>query len=146
MARIISGSQTGGDVIGIDAVIKVLNKDPDSEPEQNSKAPDKAQFIAKLKTCAANLRKPHPFVKGQLLQWKEGLKNKPTPAYGEPIIVVEVLKKPVFDEEQKSASGPYFREPLTLIAGVIYSNGDFMCFHFDGRRFEPHLRNENEEE
>jgi hypothetical protein len=149
MARIISGVQTGGDVMGIDAVIKVLSADGDSpvnESQETSKASDKAANLLRLKECAARLRKSHPMTKGQLVQWKEGLKNKATPAYGEPVIVIEVLKEPVFDFEQKGSGSPYFNEPLTLVAGIIAENGDFLCYHFDARRFEPHVRNENEED
>jgi len=57
-----------------------------------------------------------------------------------------VLKELVFDLDQNGSGNPYFNEPLTLVAGVIAANGDFLCHHFDGRRFESHLRNENEED
>jgi hypothetical protein len=149
MARIITGVQTGGDVMGIDAVIKVLSAGEGSTENENKetrKAPDKTVNLVRLKECAARLSKINHFTNGQLVQWKEGLKNKATPAYGQPVIVVDVLKKPVFDFGENSDGSQYINEPLTLVAGIIAENGDFLCYHFDGRRFEPYVRAENEEE
>jgi hypothetical protein len=95
---------------------------------------------AKLKEYAAQLTKAHTFKKGQLVTWKKGLKNRRNPAYGNPVIVVEVLSEPVFDTENKGGAGSsYFREPLTLVAGRISNDGDFVCFHYDGRRMEEYV-------
>jgi hypothetical protein len=66
------------------------------------------------------------------------LKNKRTPDYGQPAVVVDVLNTPIYDAAgTKGAGSPYFMEPLTLVAGLIDSDGDFICFHFDSHRFEP---------
>ena len=149
MARVISGVHSGGDMMGIDAVIKVLSADSGSTENENketSKVPDKVMNLGRLKACAARLSKINHFTNGQLVQWKEGLKNKATPAYGQPVIVVDVLKKPVFNFGENSDGSQYINEPLTLVAGIIAENGDFLCYHFDARRFEPHVRNENEED
>jgi hypothetical protein len=62
------------------------------------------------------------------------------PRYGEPAVVVSVLDALVLDSEQESGS-TYFRDALNLVLGVIWDRdpgrGDFVTFHFDGRRFEP---------
>jgi len=51
-----------------------------------------------------------------------------------------VLDAPLLDNEEESGS-TYFRDPLSLVLGVIWDRdpgrGDFVTFHFDGRRFEP---------
>jgi hypothetical protein len=141
MATIISGTQTGDVVRGIDEVVRILSKVGDcteDKPEETGKGLAKAESMGQLKACAARLRKRNHFTKGQLVQWKEGLKNKATPAYGQPVIVVDVLKKPVFDFGQNGDGSQYINEPLTLVAGIIAENGEFLCYHFDGRRFEPH--------
>lgn len=78
----------------------------------------------------------HEFVPGQLVKWKEGLKNKRRPGYGEPAIVIKVLPEPILDKSGDAGS-PYFREPLDLLLGVIDEDGDFIIFHYDKRRFEP---------
>ena len=79
---------------------------------------------------------PYNFQRGDLVQWKPGLKNKRRPADGEPMIVVEVLDEPAMDAEQSSGS-PYFREPLNLVGAIRDDDGDFMILHYDKRRFEP---------
>lgn len=73
---------------------------------------------------------------GQLVQWKEGLRNKRRPRYGEPAVLVEFLKSPVFDEENGSGSA-YFHEPLDVVLGFLDDDGDFVLFHYDKRRFKP---------
>lgn len=149
MAQTKTSVQTGGFVRGIDEVVKILSASgdsPENEHKEPSKVSEKAESLGQLKACAARLSRINHFTKGQLVQWKEGLKNKATPAYGQPVIVVDVLKKPVFDFGENSDGSQYINEPLTLVAGIIAENGDFLCYHFDGRRFESHLRNEHEED
>lgn len=94
--------------------------------------------VARLRACARRLATPHRFQPGQLVQWKKGLKNKRTPEYGEPIVVVQVLTEPLYEQKEANSSSPYFREPLTLVAGEMDKDGDFLCFHYDARRFEPY--------
>lgn len=94
---------------------------------------DRADILTNVGTLLATQNEFRP---GMLVTWKPGLKNKKTPAYGEPIIVVSVLASPVIDPE-KSPGSPYFREPLDVVAGEI-SDGDFVEFHYDGRRFQPY--------
>eukprot|EP01105_Mastigella_eilhardi_P004134 TRINITY_DN1547_c0_g1_i1.p1 TRINITY_DN1547_c0_g1~~TRINITY_DN1547_c0_g1_i1.p1 ORF type:complete len:253 (+),score=81.00 TRINITY_DN1547_c0_g1_i1:57-761(+) len=76
-----------------------------------------------------------PFQPGDLVHWKPGLKNKKRPAENETCVVLEVLPAPVYDM-QKSAGTPYFLEPLSLKLGLLDSDGEFMVFHYDARRFE----------
>jgi hypothetical protein len=80
--------------------------------------------------------RPHTFSKGQLVKWKEGLKNRRLPLMGEVGIVMEVLAEAIVDTAENSASA-YFREPLDIAIGIIDSSGDFAIFHYDSRRFEP---------
>lgn len=46
---------------------------------------------------------------GMLAQWKPGMKNRKTPDYDTPVIVVEVLEQPIIDTTFDSGS-VYFRE------------------------------------
>jgi hypothetical protein len=75
----------------------------------------------------------HP---GQIVQWKTGMRNRSKPAYAEPVIVMEVLNPPVYDANEGKEGSNLFREPLTLVLGLHDSDGDFLMFHYDGRRFE----------
>jgi hypothetical protein len=92
-----------------------------------------------LRERHALLNRPQGFKPGDLVCWKPGLKNRRIPAYGTPTVVLEVLKEPIADSEQESGS-TYFREPLSLVLGMIWDRepgrGNFVGFHFDGRRFE----------
>jgi hypothetical protein len=76
------------------------------------------------------------FRPGQIVQWKSGMKNRSKPAYAEPVIIMEVLNPPVFDSSKEMAGSNLFREPLTLVLGLHDTDGDFLLFHYDGRRFE----------
>ena len=89
-----------------------------------------------LKELAGRLDERHVFVKGQLVVWKPGLKNKAKPGYGEPAIITGVYPSPIYDQSEGSAGSPYFQEPLTLVIGVYYDD-DLAEFRVDGRRFEP---------
>src|SRR3546814_18199340 len=53
---------------------------------------------------------------GMLVQWKPNLKNRKSPEYGKPAIVIEMLSPPVIDGTFESGS-TYFREPLDIIIG-----------------------------
>jgi hypothetical protein len=76
---------------------------------------------------------------GMLVQWKPGLKNKKTPAYGSPAVVLEALTPP-FLNTQSEPYTPYFREPLGIVIGVIdEDDGELLTWHVDARRFQPYI-------
>jgi hypothetical protein len=79
----------------------------------------------------------HEFQGGQLVKWKNGMRNRSAPQLNQPAIVIQVLAEPIYDNELQSGS-TYFHEPLDLILGVVDKDGDFLIFHFDKRRFEPY--------
>jgi hypothetical protein len=72
---------------------------------------------------------------GALVQWKPGMKNRQTPEYGMPVVVVDILTEPFLDTKFDSGS-IYFREPLDIVLGFIDEDGEFSAFHYDSRRFE----------
>ncbi len=97
-----------------------------------------ADTVARLKEYATRLiGETYTFKHGDIIRWKRGMKNKRHPANDTPIVVIEVLEAPVYDKESDAGS-PYFREPLTLKAGCLDGDGDFLIFHYDSRRFEPY--------
>jgi hypothetical protein len=97
--------------------------------------------VATLKTACAALQIENHFEVGDVVRWKDGLKNKNIPAYGVPGVVVEVLAEPISNPEG-SAGSTYFREPLDLVLGLyVESDGGedtISMYHFDSRRFEAH--------
>lgn len=104
---------------------------------QKPKTAEEAKEIGKaVRERLQVFSKKHEFRPGMLVEWKPGLRNKKRPAYGEPAVVVEVLSDPALSTNDESGS-QYFREPLDLIVGVLDPDGDFVLFHYDGRRFQP---------
>jgi len=96
-----------------------------------------AEVKEKLLQSYSSLCEKYSFKVGQLIEWKEGLKNKARPRQGEPAIVIELYDNPVFDSEKDSGT-PYFREPLDMVIGVIENTADtILFFHVDKRRFKP---------
>jgi hypothetical protein len=120
--------------IGLDADAADCRFDPDELDDLEG------DLRAVLRDRFAALTPPHDFSPGDLVTWKPGLKNRRIPRYGEPAVVVSVLDSPISDTDPESGS-TYFREPLNLVLGVIWDGergrGDFVTFHFDGRRFQP---------
>ncbi len=74
------------------------------------------------------------FEVGDLLQWKEGLKNKRIPDYDELVVAVEILAEPLFDATERSDS-QYFREPLDMQIGFLDDDQEVVMYFVDSRRF-----------
>jgi|SRR5215471_19873062 len=83
------------------------------------------------------LNQRHQFAPGGFVRWKLGLKNKRRPEYGTPVVVMEVLPEAVLDLRAESDSR-YFREPLDLVIGMLDTDGEFLVYHVDSRRFEQY--------
>ncbi len=102
--------------------------------EESNKVIDLDEYIADLQRLNTNLGQKYQFKVGDIVHWKDGLKNKRIPDYKLPAIVVDVLEVPLYDEKVEVGS-PYFREPLDFVLGIIIK-GDLLTFHYDSRRFE----------
>lgn len=74
---------------------------------------------------------------GMLAQWKQGMKNRKTPDYDVPVMVVEVLEQPIIDTTFDSGS-VYFRERLDIILGFLDEDDELGMLHYDSRRLEPY--------
>lgn len=88
----------------------------------------------RLRELQAELAQRPMLQPGMLVRWKPQMKNRKWPAVGQAAVVLQVLAEPCFDPEM-SAGGPYFREPLDLVLGVMRKGG-LQCMHTDSRRFE----------
>jgi len=69
--------------------------------------------------------------------WKDGLKNRVRPDYGQPAIVVEVLEAPVVHPTAESLTSD-LQDKLDIVLGVMTEDNLFAFFHFDRARFEPY--------
>jgi len=92
-----------------------------------------ARLIAGYRQLTSGPEKP--LCPGELVQWKPGMKNRTTPEYDMPMVVVEVLAAPFLDTKFDSGS-VYFREPLDIILGFIDEGDEFSALYYDSRRFE----------
>ena len=112
-------------------LVQIVANEPERDPA--------AEHARRITELASSMDEASSFKKGQLVQWKPGLKNRILPAYNEPVIVREVLAEPLFDgcETARCTGSPFFGEPLTLVVGLIDPDGDFVELRYDGRRFQP---------
>lgn len=115
----------------------VLKSFQDSDLIDEEKESYGEEYIAKVKMACTSLLKKESFQVGQLVKWKENLKNRKLPYKTQPAIVVAVLDKPIFSDEKESGS-PYFLEPLDIVLGLLIDDNTFLTFYYDSRRFEAY--------
>jgi hypothetical protein len=99
-------------------------------------------YTQNLRTVYKKLLDIHEFKVGDLVKWKEGLKNKKRPHLNQPAIVIELLGEPLRERQGEEAGSPYYREPLDIILGLFDDDHEFMMFYYDKRRFEPYSEGE----
>jgi hypothetical protein len=97
---------------------------------------DDATKIQQLQKAQSIYANQHKFKAGDIVRWKEFMKNKTMPEYNEPAIVLDVLTEPILDGAGDAGS-TYFNQKLDLILGVITDN-TFLIFYHEGSRFEPY--------
>lgn len=74
---------------------------------------------------------------GDLIRYKPGMSLTRKPAYGEPAIVIEVLREAVKRPLDADAfSTPYAPMNYDIVFGVVDKDGDFLTYYGDSRRFE----------
>ena len=98
-----------------------------------------AYNVANLRKRLNSFIEENKFAPGQIVVWKEAMRNRSRPDNGQPAIVVEVLDPPLVNPSaaEKGSSSPYFNEPLDLIIGILDEDGDWLTYHMDSRRFRP---------
>ena len=89
--------------------------------------------IEKLKAAQALYAEKNEFSVGQVVTWKDDLKNKNSDG---PFVVVEVITAPLRDPSGEPGS-TYYRENLDIVLGSFDRDGDFLCFHYDSARMRP---------
>ncbi len=92
-----------------------------------------------LRTLYEAARQQHAFAPGDLVQWKDGLKNRLRPDYGQPAVVIELLAEPVFStsDEDLGSGSPDFHTPHGIVLGIM-CDGQLLCYHYESWRFEPY--------
>lgn len=121
----------------IEEIIKKTLRARNREPFDSDKVDEQ---IKQISGCAAALIDIEDFQQGDIVFWKDGLKNRKFPLYGQPGVVVEYFsdEKIVSDE---GGGSQYFRELLNIRIGFIHEDGDFVTFYFDPHRFTKNSPN-----
>lgn len=92
-------------------------------------SPNYARSLSKA--AADYMAEPEQFNPGDLVTWKASLRNRRFPAYGRPAVVIEVVPgRTISSDEAKGIP-----EPIDLTLGILDGDGDFMVYHYEGRRF-----------
>ena len=71
---------------------------------------------------------------GDVVVWKDDMKNLKWPHYEDPIVVVEV-----FDEPRRfvgDSGSPHWTDRYDFSAGWFNERGEFVVYAFDSRRFK----------
>lgn len=125
----------GFDYEELDALTRLVG-DRRAEALLQQRSPD---AVERLRMACAAFNTPVAFKVGDILQWKEDLKNKRNPAPGQPTIVFAVVDPPERDEANDAGSA-YFHERLDIIIGYIDPDDPsrVKTFHVDSHRFEHH--------
>ena len=89
--------------------------------------------IEKLKAAQALYAEKNEFSVGQIVTWKDDLKNKNSDG---PFVVVEVITAPLRDPSGEPGS-PYYRENLDIVLGSFDRDSNLLCYHYDSARMRP---------
>jgi len=103
---------------------------PMSEMDDDLK--ETAERLTELSTRLTEPR-AEPMVAGDIVQWKEGLKNTKRPDYGQQCIVMETF--PTISSDGRGSGSTGFRDPADMRVGILDDDGDLMIYVFDSRRF-----------
>jgi hypothetical protein len=101
-----------------------------------------AEAVDALRETCNAFHARETFKPGDVVRWKERLRNRSMPPYDIPAVVVEILPEPILDTESSSGTTS-FREPLDIVI-ALYVDSDsgedegVGIYHFDSRRFELH--------
>ena len=103
---------------------------PHTIPEEEYHMKEK---IEKLKAAQALYAEKNEFSVGQIVTWKDGMRNR---NHDGPFVVAEVINPPLRDQRGESGSA-YYRENLDILLGTFDRDGDFVFYHFDSARMRP---------
>lgn len=111
----------------------LLRKALEDKKNQALDNQNKAELLVKLKEL---YEQKNEFKVGDLIRWKDKLKNRKLPDYNEPAIILEILEQPMFDTKEEIGS-TYFNERFDIKAG-LYRDDTLLTFYFDSNRFQKY--------
>lgn len=95
---------------------------------------DNPRKIETLKRLKELYEKKYDFKVGDIIRWKNQMKNRKLPEYNEPVILLEILENPIVNSNEQIGS-TYFNENNDIKVGLIKENS-LLTFYFDSTRFE----------
>lgn len=106
-------------------LVTQLTKETDDETPENLLTILKAAYENKV-----------AFSPGDIIEWKHMMKNRKRPEYNAPVIVMEILEKPIINTEGDLGSSG-FNEICDIKIGLVIDNV-FMMFYVDSHRFQKY--------
>lgn len=104
---------------------------------QDSKKEKREPVTAEsLVNAAALYAEKHTFKVGDIIQWKNGMKNVSYPKTDDPAIVLDVFDAPL-DQPQVNSDNAHFLEKPDIAIGTFNDNGIFSVWTAFSGRFQP---------
>lgn len=77
---------------------------------------------------------------GDVVQWKDTMKDRKVPQYNEPAVIVEVLDEPLngYEDKDVNFAQMYATCYYDIVIGIM-EDGEFFTYLADSRRFEKHV-------
>lgn len=88
--------------------------------------------VEELSNLAKSYLAVEEFKPGDIVQWKPRMMNKRLPRYGEQMVVLEVV--PGKRDRENEAGNAYHDEDISVRAGIVDKNGDFIAYWYDAHR------------
>jgi hypothetical protein len=118
-------------------LLKIFESLTVSEKKEQGKSEETAfylkepkEYLNRLQKRMEAFNKSESFSIGDLVIWKDGLKNKRLPLFGQPSIIIKVFDPPLEDKE------PSVNERLDIQIGFITDDDEFLTFNYDSHRFQ----------
>ncbi|MDQ2752970.1 MAG: hypothetical protein M3R72_08105 [Bacteroidota bacterium] len=116
-------------------VIRILaEKEEEKSPlssESKSDIKPAIYVIEQLQKRKSLLSQKETFSEGDIVMWKDGLKNKRFPDYKQLCIITKLIEPVIIDKEDST-----FIEFLDIEIGFITESDDFICYNNDSSRFQ----------
>lgn len=116
-----------GDDLDLDQIFEKANRRNQNDDPSPPQDPD---YL--ISQCIEFLKGSH-FNVGDLVCWKPGMRNRSTPIYGDPCIVVRK-----FPERTNAICGPsgeaIFHDTVSIEVGIADEDGDFLTYLLDKDR------------
>lgn len=122
------------------ALAAAISQDRDDDAGNDTKPMAEANAIGRatqLTELFQAYQQKHTFKPGDLVVWKAGQRTHRFPAYGEPVVILEVFDAPTRDMTGDSGS-PYYMSEITGRIGRPDEDGALQGWCADFNRFEPY--------